>query len=98
MSQNSLPDDKIDLLAPAKTKLAFAKNNGVSLPTLCKLVKAGRGPAMTRLGGRVVIMPEDELAWRREQRDLVDADQRALDERRAAHCRKMAKLGGRRKQ
>ena len=92
------PDDDLPpLLGAAKTKTTFAKNNAISLPTLNRLISLGRGPTMTRLGGKTVIFPEDELAWRRAQRDLIDEEQRALTERRRAHCREIAKKGGRKK-
>jgi len=48
---------------------SFCLANGISLATYYVLRAKGEGPRETRIGRRVLISPEAELAWRRQHEE-----------------------------
>jgi predicted DNA-binding transcriptional regulator AlpA len=47
-----------------KSITEFCRDNGISRSTFYNLAKLGRGPEILRIGGRRLVSPEAERAWR----------------------------------
>lgn len=55
-------------MEPSKPKRfsQFCDDNSMSRATGYNLLKLGRGPKLLRIGTRVLVTAEDEIAWQRE--------------------------------
>lgn len=67
-----MPPDKIPPQDCDATSVAVAAAlMGVSRSTLYELIKEGRGPRITKIGGRSIITREDRLTWLKQQQQGV---------------------------
>jgi len=69
----------------AHTIPSFCESNAISISTYYGLKRQNRGPREIEIGGRIIISPEAEADWRREQEaETAERRRRKRERERAA--------------